>query len=495
MQIQTPEWVKQAVFYQIFPDRFARNTSRPTLKGVQFKEWGSPPEEQGFQGGDLYGVAEKLDYLQKLGITAIYLNPIFSSAANHRYHTYDYFQVDPLLGGDQALRVLLDEAHKRSMRIILDGVFNHCGRGFWAFHHLLENGAASPYANWFTVYDYPLRPYLDTGILRAGKARPNYACWWGIPALPKFNIANSGVREYLLRVARYWLEFGIDGWRLDVPEEIQDDSFWREFRQVVKTANPEAYIVGEVWHPAQHYLQGDMFDGVMNYIITGPILSFFGASSLNPSWQHSELKLQPMDGLEFAENIEQMLSLYDWQVHFTQLNMLDSHDMPRALWLLGGDKNALRLSVLCQMTMPGAPCVYYGDEVGLSAGGDPHCREAFPWHQSERWDQELLTFYQSAIALRKAHPALQTGAYRLVHAVGRCVVYLRSLAEQSALVAFNAGVGLTQIDLPFDELQIRPAGNFSSVWPPGLESSYQMQGNSLHLELAPQSALVLVAET
>jgi len=492
MQIQTPEWVKHAVFYQIFPDRFARSSSGPRVKGTHFKEWGSPPEEQGFQGGDLYGVAEKLDYLQDLGINALYLNPIFSSAANHRYHTYDYMQVDPLLGGDQALRVLLDQAHQRSIRVVLDGVFNHCGRGFWAFHHILENGPTSPYSNWFTVYDYPLRPYPDTGLLRMGKAKPNYACWWGIPALPKFNIDNPGVRDYLLQVARHWLEFGIDGWRLDVPEEIQDDTFWREFRQVVKTTNPEAYIVGEIWHPASHYLEGDMFDAVMNYVITGPILSFFGAGSLNQSWQHSEIKIHPLDAFDFAREIDKMLALYDWQIHFAQLNMLDSHDMPRALWLLNEDKKALRLSVLCQMTMPGAPCIYYGDEVGLAAGGDPYCREAFPWQRPERWDRDLLAFYQSAISLRKAYPALQTGDFMLLHAAGRTFAYQRRLGEQTALVVFNAGTTPAQVTITAEALQTYATKAYFTIWPPASTSIYRMQNNVLNLELAPQSALVLV---
>jgi cyclomaltodextrinase len=494
MQIQTPEWVKEAVFYQIFPDRFARSSTIKQPEGIQFKPWGSPPEEQGFQGGDLYGVAEKLSYLEELGVSAIYLNPIFSAAANHRYHTYDYMQVDPLLGGNAALRNLLDEAHKRSMRIILDGVFNHCGRGFWAFHHILENGPASPYVNWFTVYDYPLRPYLDTGILRAGKAKPNYACWWGIPALPKFNIDNAGVRDYLLEVTRRWLDFGIDGWRLDVPEEIQDDAFWREFRQVVKTANPEAYIVGEIWHPAQRYLQGDMFDAVMNYVMTGPVLSFCGEETLNLSWQHDELQLKPMDGADFAREIQKMFELYDWEIHFAQLNLLDSHDMPRALWLLGGDKKALRLSVFCQMTMPGAPCIYYGDEVGLSAAGDPYCREAFPWHQPERWDGDLLSFYRSVIELRKTYPSLRTGNFRWVHASGRTVVYQRSLGGQTTLVAINAGMSPALIDIPAEAMNSFPINNCSKVWPADADNQHHSLGQWLQVELAAQSAIVLLGE-
>ena len=172
MEIQTPDWVKHAVFYQIFPDRFARSPRIQHPPGLNFKPWGSPPEEQGFQGGDLRGVTDRLDYLQDLGITALYLNPIFASASNHRYHTFDYYQVDPLLGGNAALRELLDEAHTRGMRVVLDGVFNHASRGFWAFHHILETGGNSPYIDWFVIEDWPLRPYTSDK-----NHPPNYQCW------------------------------------------------------------------------------------------------------------------------------------------------------------------------------------------------------------------------------------------------------------------------------------------------------------------------------
>ncbi len=249
MAIRTPDWVKHAVFYQIFPDRFARSPRSRLPRGIQLRPWGSPPEQQGFQGGDLRGIVDKLDYLHDLGVTALYLTPIFASASNHRYHPYDYYQVDPLLGGNAALRELLDEAHGRGMRVILDGVFNHASRGFWAFHHILENGANSPYLDWFIIQGWPLRAYPSDRT-----QPPNYECWWGLPALPKFNIRNPGVREYLLEVARHWIAFGIDGWRLDVPTEIDDERFWQAFRRVVKGANPEAYICGEIWHPAERWL-------------------------------------------------------------------------------------------------------------------------------------------------------------------------------------------------------------------------------------------------
>ena len=203
MNITTPAWVHHAVFYQIFPDRFARSerTEKQVSlhpRGLQFKAWGTDPAEQGFQGGDLYGIAEKLDYLKDLGITALYLNPIFSSASNHRYHAFDYMTVDPLLGGNAALRELLDQAHARNIRVVLDFVPNHASRGFWAFHHILENGGNSPYIDWFTVYKWPLRPY------NSSKTRPpNYAAWGNNAALPKINDRHPWARVYLLGVAKF----------------------------------------------------------------------------------------------------------------------------------------------------------------------------------------------------------------------------------------------------------------------------------------------------
>jgi len=486
MNIQTPEWVKHAVFYQIFPDRFRRSDHTRHARGIKLKDWGAPPEEQGYQGGDLHGVVEKLDYLKDLGVTAIYLNPIFSAASNHRYNAYNFLEVDPLLGGEAALRALLDEAHQRDMKIVLDGVFNHCGRGFWAFHHIMENGGDSPYINWFHVHDYPLYAYPNEAA-----QKPNYASWWNHASLPKFNIDNPGVRDYIFTVARHWLEFGADGWRLDVPEEIKDDSFWREFRQVVKSANPEAYIVGEIWHEAAKWLQGDMFDAVMNYQATGPILTFFGRHSLN-KWHNPDINWNPIDAPQFQKAIETMLGWYDWEINTAQLNMLDSHDMPRALWLVKDDQAALQLSVLCQMTLPGAPCIYYGDEAGLSAGGDPYCREAFPWREFESNPHPLHDFYRRATALRHAHPALRTGDLVFLYADGDTVTYRRRIAGEEALVIFHAGVGKrATLRLPADKLA---ASTYQSAWPADA-GTFTVADGALALELAPQSALVLIAAT
>src|SRR5579859_5981851 len=196
----TPEWVHEAVFYQIFPDRFARSLSVP--KPSNLESWDSPPTVHGFKGGDLLGIVEHLDYLSDLGVSALYLNPVFRSTANHRYHTHDYYAVDPILGGNDALSSLLDEVHRRGMRIVLDGVFNHASREFFEFSHILENGPDSPYLDWFTVHSWPLHPYPSNG------ETPGYECWWNMPALPKFATATPAVREFLWGVGQYWIEQG-----------------------------------------------------------------------------------------------------------------------------------------------------------------------------------------------------------------------------------------------------------------------------------------------
>ena len=246
--MEIPHWAADAIFYQIFPDRFAR--SETVAKPNNLEPWNTPPTRHGFKGGDLLGIAEHLDYLLDLGVTALYLNPIFQSTANHRYHTHDYYQVDPILGGNKALRALLDRAHQRGMRVILDGVFNHASRGFFQFSHVAENGPASPYVDWFYVNNFPLRPY------NARRGKQGYEAWWNLPALPKLNVSTPAVREFLWDVAAYWIEFGADGWRLDVPAEIDDDLFWQEFRRRVRAVNPEAYLVGEIWDDARRWLQG-----------------------------------------------------------------------------------------------------------------------------------------------------------------------------------------------------------------------------------------------
>jgi cyclomaltodextrinase / maltogenic alpha-amylase / neopullulanase len=454
MSISTPDWVKDAVFYQIFPDRFA--CSDRVAKPSNLEPWDAPPTKRGFKGGDLLGITEQLDYVQDLGVNALYLNPVFQSTANHRYHTFDYDHVDPILGGNGALRALLDEAHRRGMRIILDGVFNHASRGFFQFNHILENGPSSPYVDWFHIEDWPLYPYQTS-------MPANYGSWWGIRELPKFNTETPAVREFLLRIARRWIDFGIDGWRLDVPADIDDPPFWREFRRRVRAASPEAYLVGEIWHRAADWLQGDRFDALMNYPISRACLGFMGGADLDTGERPGGYELRRLSAEEFADQVEATLTWYDWEVGQAQLNVLDSHDMSRFLGLVGGRADRLKLAVLFQMTFPGAPCIYYGDEIGLAGRGDPGCREGFPW-DPDRWDHDLLAFYRQAVRLRHDHPALRRGRLVRVQARDGVYAYLRYLDDERLLVVLNGADECRSVDLALPAELLAPNAVLREVW-------------------------------
>ncbi|MEL6553076.1 MAG: glycoside hydrolase family 13 protein [Cyanobacteria bacterium J06621_11] len=442
MQITTPDWVKHAIFYQIFPDRFAR-TTRPNLPPemhVPFEPWDSPPTVHGYKGGDLWGIAENLDYLQDLGITAIYFTPIFQSASNHRYHTHDYYKIDPLLGGNQAFQDLLQAAHDRNIKVVLDGVFNHASRGFFYFNDILENGDKSPWIDWFKINAWPLAAYDN-------EKPNNYEAWWNLPALPQFNHDNAQAREYIMRIGEYWIEQGVDGWRLDVPEEIKTKGFWAEFRTRIKAVNPEAYIVGEIWTDASEWLQGDQFDGVMNYLFTGPVMAFAAQESADQSLadQVAYPTYRTMDAKGYAEKIDQLLNLYDWEIQQTQLNLLSSHDVVRSLSIVNKDFASISLATLLLMTFPGAPSIYYGDEVGVAGGRDPDCRRSFP--VEENWNQPMLKMYKDLITLRKSHKALRIGKYQTLAAEGNCYVFSRLLETEMVIVAVNAGDAAIQVRL------------------------------------------------
>jgi len=260
------------------------------------------------------------------------------------------------------------------MRIILDGVFNHASRGFYQFNHILENGPQSPYLDWFIIRGFPLHAYDSMH-------EPNYVAWWNMPALPKLNTDNPEVREFLMEVAEYWIRQGIDGWRLDVPLEITTPGFWEEFRRRVKALNPEAYILGEIWDGAQAWLQGERFDAIMNYSFNRACYGFFGGQWLDVSQRPGGFSLERLDGVQFSQRIDYLLGLYDWQITSAQYNLLSSHDEPRFLTMVHGDTRRLRLATLFQMTFPGAPSIYYGDEVGMEGGPDPDCRRGFPWDE------------------------------------------------------------------------------------------------------------------
>ena len=444
-----PAWARDAVFYQIFPDRFARSERVP--KPANLLPWHAPPSPQGFHGGDLLGIAEHLDHLADLGVNAIYLTPIFQSPSNHRYHTHDYEKVDPLLGGNAAFRTLVGEAHSRNIRIMLDGVFNHASRGFFQFNDILENGPHSPWLDWFHIHGWPLAPY-------DGSKPANYASWAGDRALPKFNTDNPQVREFLIGIAEFWIrEYDIDGWRLDVPREITTPGFWEEFRRRVRAVKPDAYLVGEIWREAPEWLRGDRFDATMNYVFAATAIAFSAGDRVSPHLVQGRAydPYPGIDAAQFGQRIRDLLAQYAWETTQVQFNLLDSHDAPRVVSIARGDKATLRLATLLQMTFPGTPCICYGDEIALRGAkryDHPHrdhdARWPFPWHHEAAWDREMLDFFRQVVALRHAHAVLRRGHFKELYAHAQQYAFLRHDGDEVLLVVLNAADEAAQISMP-----------------------------------------------
>lgn len=424
-----PSWVQDSIFYQIFPDRFFNGDPANDPPNVQ--PWGAEPTNKGFQGGDLQGITAKLDYLVDLGINAIYLNPIFASTANHRYHTIDYFKIDPTLGTLKDFHALLSAAHNKGIRLILDGVFNHSGRGFFAFADVLDNGPESRYKDWYHIHHFPVDAYSDGPSIC-------YEAWWGIKDLPKFNTDNSEVRKYIMEVVRYWTEQGIDGWRLDVPGEIDDDQFWAEFRETVKSINPEAYLAGEIWEADTRWVGDNHFDGLMHYPLRDSLLDMLNA----------RLSLE-----EFSSRIEEYLNFYPRENAFAMYLTIGSHDTKRLVTSLNNELSKVKLAFLLQFSYPGAPAIYYGDEIGLTGEKDPHNRKAFPWDHQD-WDLELREFVVKLVRARRESVALRRGEFSplKLDKENNCYAFARTYGEERVITAINASPKMHEFSIPVESL-------------------------------------------
>jgi glycosidase len=403
-----PDWARDAVIYNIFPDSFATGYRHISLVPVE-KEW-KGETVRGKLGGTIAGITENADYFQQLGVNCIYINPIFAAGEYHKYDILDYYHIDPCFGTNDEFAQMVETLHSRGIKVIIDGVFNHCGWHFFAFEDVVKNGKESPYWDWFYGLTEPVvRPDNQEDI-------PGYECFAYERLMPKLATDNPAVRDYFLKVCRYWLEkYGIDGWRLDVASEV-DDRFWREFRQAALEINPEALIIGEVWESANHWLDGSLFHSSMNYDFRKHCRDFFASRRI--------------DAEEFEGRITNMLMRYRKNVVFAQLNLLDSHDVGRFLSLCQGDKERFKQAVLFQMCFVGIPSIFYGDEQGISGVLEDEYRHEMIWDG----DQSIFDFYQKAVWLRREHPALRRGDFKMLYGKGDCISFLRNWADERICV-------------------------------------------------------------
>ncbi|MFI6480569.1 glycoside hydrolase family 13 protein [Nonomuraea sp. NPDC050663] len=395
-----PDWVRDAVFYQIFPDRFARGDGPVDAEA---------PTRDNFLGGDLDGIGAHLGHLRELGITALYLTPIFAARTNHRYDTIDYLSIDPMLGDERTFALLVEHAHAHGIKVVLDAVFHHCGDGHPAFQDVLAHGPASPYVNWFHFQQF--------------EPEPVYLTCSGCQYLPKLNVTNPEVRDHLFAAVDKWTGLGIDGWRLDVPYMMDNLPFWRRFQQHVKAIDPDLYVVAEVWEAATDWTRGDTSDGAMNYRLRDAILGFVTDHRLGGEWLAREL-----------ETISGEIGAAGGLM----LNLLGSHDTERLLTRCGGEPHAARFALGLLMAAQGAPMIYYGDEIGMRGFNDPDCRRAMVWDQ-DRWDHDTLTWLKRLTRLRREHVALRRGDESTVTASENVIVRARSHPEETVLVLANRG--------------------------------------------------------
>lgn len=571
-EVHVPAWAKDAVWYQIFPERFRNGDvgNDPTVDAVWLPskrpwqvsrwegDWYALQEWEkntglGFYdvvfdrryGGDLGGIIEKLDYLESLGITALYLNPVFESPSLHKYDASSYHHIDRHFGpdpssdrllhraetddpstwvwtaADRQFLELIDEAHRRGIRVIIDGVFNHCGIEFWAFEDVRKHQQASAYAEWFDIlsWDDPATPRDEF----------DYKAWWGFKLHPEFREDQGGfapaLRDYFFAITRRWMDpngdgdpsDGIDGWRLDVANDVSP-VFWRQWRKVVKDINPDAYLVGEIWDNAAEWLKGDQFDAVMNYRFSRAVVRFF-----------IDTDTRRLTVTEFDDELRNIRNSYPAEVSAVLQNLLDSHDTDRLSSMVvnpnrpfdeganprqnadylvrkptAAEEQILRLAVLFQMTSPGAPMVYYGDEAGMWGGDDPDCRKPMVWpdlkfedEQSHplpgknrgpnqvAFDSSLYTYYRDLIQIRHQYAALRRGDVQpqIRDDDNGIYAFTRTLGDEMVLVLINNGDDEYHVELPVE-------GQWKRVWKTGTVVRRQRDPDSYLMDR--KTALILV---
>lgn len=473
-----PAWTQGQVIYQIFPDRFAKGELPPDVrprvaKNVHgrkplYLKWDDPPElppkGRDFHGGNLRGIIEKLDYLQDLGVECVYLTPIFESPTNHRYDTMDYYAIDPMLGTEAELIELVEKVHQRGMRIILDGVFNHCSHdskyfnmaGWYGENEGAYRSQESPYYRWFEFSGWPKK----------------YTGWVGVKSMPEF-VECPEHEEYFLGsegVSTYWLKrAGMDGWRTDVTPWMSEE-FWRRFRRSARAANPEAYLVAEEWNDASHYFVGDTFDATMNYRFSWALRGFFA--------------LDVLTVVEFEDRLANWLRDTPAPFQLSQMNLIDSHDTARALTMCGGDKRRFKQMIAFLLAYIGSPMICYGDEVGLEGDFAESARQSFKW---EGGDAELQAYYRRVLSFRKGCLPLRYGGVEaiLTDEAQRCHAFARRFGDEVVYAVFNASDSPAKVELSVES---------DGVWTDalGLNEDVAASGGRLSLRLCERGAALLV---
>ena len=406
-RVKTPAWVKDTVWYQIFPERFANGD--PTNDPENTLPWGSRahPRHDDFYGGDLQGIIDHLDYLADLGITGIYLTPIFKGDTNHKYDTSDYMTIDPAFGDAELFGRMVSQAHARGIRVMLDAVFNHIGYASSQWLDVLENQDQSIYKNWFHIQDFPVQAFgaIDySGGERFDRQQLTYQTFAFEPHMPKLNTANPEVKAYLLDVARHYIQtFDIDGWRLDVANEV-DHQFWKDFHRTCINLKEDFYIVGEIWHSAQRFLEGDEFHAIMNYPMTDQIKDFFFGPTEKDQIEDGATN-QNMTNRQFMDRMTSQQMLYRTQTNQAQFNLLDSHDTDRILTRANYDKDKVQSALAFTFLQTGTPCIYYGTEIGLDGGNDPDNRKCMVW-EKDKQDQAMWQFTKDLIQMRRHYSDL-----------------------------------------------------------------------------------------
>lgn len=442
-RFKSPAWVTDTVWYQIFPDRFANGDSTNDPEGTL--PWGSKkhPGQEDFYGGDLQGIMDHLDDLQDLGINGLYLTPIFKAETNHKYDTTDYMEIDPAFGDKKLFKELVKEAHKRGMRIMLDAVFNHMGYYSKQWQDVLENQEHSRYKDWFHIHSFPVDPYQELTLSEMNNMdKLNYDAFGFVGHMPKLNTANPEVKAYLLEVATYWIrEFDIDAWRLDVANEV-DHQFWKEFHTACVNEKEDFYIIGELWHSGQKWLEGDEFHAIMNYVFTEKMEDYFLKQIFSPT--------------EMIHGLDQQKMLYRKQTNEVQFNLLDSHDTPRLLTKAHGNKELVQSILAFMFAQHGTPCIYYGTEVGLDGFDDPDCRKCMPWDEKEQ-DLEMLDYMKQLIAFRKKYSnVLSTGdtEWHDVRDEDDLIGFKRTTEEEQLIFYFNQKDEAVTIQFPQEAKEV-----------------------------------------